>query len=187
MKTGPIVACAMAVASIWGGPLRAATPPTSGTLSIEATESAPDVAASIPAFIEAVSDALTTRGFNLLEEPGHAAFVVEIGVTRDQVGTASAKVPPSRSQILPGASPAVGVGVVVPFSTGKSTLVPLQRTRLDMRIRKRGEDAITWQGAAVTVRAARTAKGMDKAVAADLTQAILRAYPAQPADVIGVP
>jgi hypothetical protein len=147
----------------------------------------PDLAASMPRFVEAVGDALTARGFTLLEEPGHAAFVVEIGVTRDQVGTASAKVPASQPQVLPGASPAVGFGVVVPFSTGKSTLVPLQRTRLDLRLRKRGEEGITWQGAAVTVRAARTKKGEDQAVAADLAQAILRAYPTAPEDVIGVP
>jgi len=187
MVTRRIAACAIALASIWCGSLPAATPPTSGTLSIEADAADPDLAGSVPAFVEAAGDALTMRGFTLLEEPGHAAFVVEIGLTREQVGTASAKVPPSRAQVLPGASPATGVGVVIPFPTGKSTLVPLQRTRLDIRIRKRGEDGITWQGAAVTVRAARTAKGVDKAVAADLIRAILRNYPAQPEDVIGVP
>jgi hypothetical protein len=187
MKPGRILACAIALASIWCGSLPAATPPTSGTISIEAGAADPDLATSMPAFVEGVADALTARGFTLLEEPGHAAFTVQIGVTRDQVGTASAKVPASHSQILPGGSPAVGVGVVVPFATGKSTIVPLQRTRLDIRIRKRGEDSDTWHGAAVTVRAARTANGTDKAVVADLIQAILRAYPAQPEDVIGVP
>jgi len=187
MNTRRIVACAIALVSIWCGPSQAAAPPTSGTLSIEAQAAEPDLAASMPAFVEAIGDALTSRGFTLLEEPGHAAFVVEIGVTRDQVGTASTKVPASHAQVLPGGSPAVGVGVVVPFPTGRSTLVPLQRTRLDIRLRKRGEDGVSWQGAAVTVRAARTAKGGDKAVAADLAQAILRAYPTQPEDVIGVP
>jgi hypothetical protein len=187
MKTGRIIACAMALAPWWCGSLPAATPPVSGTLSIEANAADPNLAAAIPTFVEMVGDALTARGFTLLEEPGHAAFVVEIGVMRDEVGTASAKVPAGHSQVLPGASPAVGVGVVVPFSTGQSTLVPLQRTRLDVRFRKRGEDGVTWQGAAVTVRAARTAKGTDKTVAADLIQALLRAYPAQPEGVIGVP
>ena len=187
MKAGRTIIGALALASIWCGSLSAAEPPTSGTFSIEAKADDPDLAASMPMFVAAVGDALTTRGFTLLEEPGHAAFVVEIGVTRDQVGTASAKVPASHSQILPGASPAVGAGIVIPFPTGKSTLVPLQRTRLDVHIRKRGEEGVTWQGAAVTVRAARTAKGTDKTVAADLIRAILRAYPAQPEDVIGVP
>lgn len=180
MKTGRIVACAMALASIWCGSLPAATPPTSGTLSIETGAVDPDLAASMPLFVEAVGEALTARSFTLLEEPGHAAFVVEIGVTRDQVGAASAKVSAGRAQILPGR-------VMIPLSTGKSTLVPLQRTRLDVRFRKRGEDSVTWQGAAITVRAARTAKGEDKVVAADLIQAILHAYPAQSGDVIGVP
>ena len=187
MKAGRTIIGALALASIWCGSLSAEPPPTSGTFSIEAKADEPDLAASMPMFVAAVGDALTTRGFTLLEEPGHAAYVVEIGVSRDQVGTASAKIPASHSQILPGASPAVGAGIVIPFPTGKSTLVPLERTRLDIRIRKRGEDGVTWQGTAVTVRAARTRKGEDKAVAANLVQAILRTYPAQPEGVIGVP
>ena len=58
---------------------------------------------------------------------------------------------------------------------------------LEIRIRKRGEDAIVWSGTALTVRAAGTPKGADAVVAADLTRALLAPYPAQSPDVVAVP
>jgi hypothetical protein len=86
-----------------------------------------------------------------------------------------------------GPGPSVGAGVVIPFSTGASALVPLVRTRLELRIRKRGADGVVWDGAAVTVRAAGTKKGADEPVAVDLSEALLRGYPTEPEGVIGVP
>lgn len=187
MKKSWTMAFALALAPAWSPSLSAA-PPISGTVSIEPVPAEPNIASAMPLFVNAVGDALTARGFTLLDQPGHAAFVVEVDVSRADVGTGAAKVPTSGAQVIPGgASPAVGAGVIIPLPTGKSTLVPLQRTRLDIRVRKLGENDVAWHGAAVTVRAARTAKGTDKAVAADLAQAILRAYPSQPEDVIGVP
>jgi hypothetical protein len=44
-----------------------------------------------------------------------------------------------------------------------------------------------WDGTAVTVRAAGTRTGADAPVAAALSEAVLRSYPAQPEDVVGVP
>jgi hypothetical protein len=160
--------------------LSAATPPASGTITIETADAGPDLATSMQTFINAVGDAFSARGFTLLEEPGHSAFVVEMGVRRDEVGTGSARIAVGSAQM-------VGAGVRIPLSGGKSAIVPLQRTRLEIRIHKRGEQDVAWQGAAVTVRAAGTAKGEDKRVASDLASALLRAYPAQPENVIGVP
>jgi hypothetical protein len=114
--------------------------------------------------------------------------VAELTLSRVDVGTGTAKVPTGKSAVMPGgASGSVGAGVIFPLSTGQSTLVPLQRTRLEMRIRKRGEDNVVWHGAAVTIRAAGTRKGADELVASDLSQAVLRSYPAEPEDVVGVP
>ena len=86
-----------------------------------------------------------------------------------------------------GAGGSVGAGVIIPLPTGKSRLVPLQRVQLELRIRRRGEESIIWHGAAVTVRAAGTKKGADEVVAADLSNTLLRSYPVQPEDVVGVP
>lgn len=184
----PIIAAMMALVPICGGALSAATPPDGGTISIEPKTGDGDYDSAMPAFVNAASDALAAKGFTILEDPGHSAYVVELILSRDAVGTGSAKVPVGRASGGgggPGAS--VGAGVVIPFSTGASALVPLLRTRLEMRIRKRGADGVVWDGAAVTVRAAGTRKGAEALVASDLSAALLRSYPAEPEGVVGVP
>lgn len=180
MRTRWIAALGLALAPISSVSVAAAEPPASGTISIEPAAAEPEVASSIPAFVNAVGDALEPKGFTVLEEPGHAAFVVELGLSRVEVGTGTAKVATSGTVYTPGR-------LIVPLPTGKSALVPLQRTRLEIRIRKRGESGVVWQGAAITIRAAGTPKGQDEMVASALVQAILRSYPAQPEDVVGVP
>lgn len=182
-----IAAAAMMLAPIWGGSLSAA-PPSGGTISIEPKTASGDFESAMPSFMNAASEALAAKGFTILEDSGHAAYVAELTLSKDEVGTASAKVPAGKATAVPGgADGSVGAGVVIPLSTGKSRLVPLERTRLELRIHKRGEDAALWDGVAVTVRPAGTRKGADETVATDLCEAILGSYPAQPEDVVGVP
>jgi len=158
-----------------------------GTISIEVQDAAPDVRPSVLTFVGAVEQALAARGFTTIEQPGHAGLVAALAVRRSAVGTVSVKVAPSRSSVAPGDSPGVGAGVSFALPSTKMRTVPLQQTQLELRIRKRGGDAVLWQGTAMTVRAAGTPKGMDGAVATDLIDALLRDYPAQPEDVISVP
>ena len=190
MNKGPvsIAAAAMVLASIWGGSLSAASPPSGGTISIEPRAGEEDASAMRP-FVVAANEALGAKGFTILPEPGHATYVAELSLTRVDLGTSKAKaLTGGSSSVTPGAVPgAVGAGATVPLSTGKSRLVAVQRIRLEIRIRKRGEDAILWDGAALTVRAAGTRKGADEVVAADLSTAVLRSYPARPEGLIGVP
>jgi hypothetical protein len=189
MNKGPVsIAAAMVLASICGGSLSAASPPKGGTISIEARTAGADDP-SMRSFVIAAGEALGAKGFTILTEPGHAAYVAELTLTRVDLGTSKAKaLTGSSSSITPGAVPgAVGAGATVPLATGKSRLVALQRIRLEIRIRKLGEDSTLWDGAALTVRAAGTRKGADEIVAADLSEAVLRSYPAETGDVIGVP
>jgi hypothetical protein len=158
-----------------------------GTISIEVPDAAPDVRASVPTFVGAVEQALSARGFTTIEQPGHAGLVAALAVRRSAVGTVSAKVAPSRSSAAPGNAPGVGAGVSFALPSTKMRMVPLQQTRLELRIHKRGQDTVLWQGTAMTVRGAGTPKGNDEAVATDLIDALMRAYPAQPEDVISVP
>lgn len=177
----------LATALLWSGAASAA-PPNGGTISIEPKTVGGDYDPSMQAFVNAATEALTDRGFTILEGHGHAAYVVELMLGRTEVGTGTAKIPASRAGVtLGGPGPSAGAGVVVPFSSGQTALVPLQRVRLEMRIHKRGDPAVLWDGAAVTVRAAGTKKGADPVVATDLSAALMRAYPNQPDDVIGVP
>lgn len=178
---GLVASVAVALAMMNGGALSAEPPPAGGTISIEPRTGNGDYDPSMPAFVDAASKALTARSFTVFDDPGHAAAVVEMVVSRDDVGTGLAKVPGQQAASL------IGTGVSIPLSTGDSQLVPLRRTRLELRIRRRGETNIVWDGTAVTVREAGTRGGTDTAVAADLIQALLEAYPAQPRDVIGVP
>jgi len=183
-----IVTAGMVLASMWGGSLSAASPPSGGTISIEPRAGEGDASAMRP-FVVAANEALGAKGFTILPDSGHSAYVAELTLTRVDLGTSKAKaLIGSSSSVTPGVVPgAVGAGATVPLATGKSRLVALQRIRLEIRIRKRGEDSILWDGAALTVRAAGTRKGADEIVAADLSQAVLRSYPAEPGDVVGVP
>jgi len=183
-KAGLIAAAALILLPGWGR----AAPPAAGTISVEVKPADAELAPSVQAFVNAADEALAAKGFTILEQPGHAAFEAELSLSRERVGTGSAKVPAERAVVTPGDSPdRVGAGIRIPLRTGKSQLVPLERTRLEFRIRKRGEEAVMWQGTAVTVRAGGTQKGEDEVVASDLAEAILRGYPAQPQEVIGVP
>jgi hypothetical protein len=154
-------------------------PPTSGTISIE---SRPGDAsgASLSPFVDAAAAVLIDRGFAVLPTAGHAAYVMEVVVSRSDVGTGLAKVPA-------GAASALGAGVSIPLSNGGSQLMTLRRTRLEMRLRKRVGAGIVWDGVAVTVRAAGTRKGAPDAVAADLSRALFRSYPGQSKQIVGVP
>jgi hypothetical protein len=183
-----IFAAAMLLAPICGGSLAAAAPPGGGTISIEAKTSNGDYDPAMPSFVGAAADALAAKGFTILEDPGHSAYVVELVLSRVEVGTGTARVPTGGAVGVPGgAFGSVGAGVVIPLPTGRSSLVPLLRTRLEMRIRKRGEAGVVWHGAAVTVRAAGTRKGADAVVAAALSDTLLQFYPLERGDVVGVP
>lgn len=181
-----IVAAAACLAPLWGGAMAASAPTSGGTISVDFKTPADATGAAITSFREAANDALATKGFTILDDPGHAAYVAELTLTRIEVGTSTAKVPRGKPSASMGGS-SVGAGVTLPLSAGETTLVPLQRIRLDMRISKRGEDGVVWTGAAVTVRAAGTKKGADAVVAADLSRALLNSYPVTFGDVVPVP
>lgn len=186
MKT--MAAAALMLSLIWGNALQAATPPTAGTFSVEAKGGEEQLGASaMTVFASAVARAFEAHDFVDLGDPGHAAYAVDFAVAREDVGTGRAKGVTGGATAQGGAPNAVGVGVRIPFGTGASTVVPLQRTRLEIRLHKRGDDSILWQGAAVTVRGAGTRKGTDEAVATDLSEALLRFYPNPPPEAIGVP
>ncbi|MEO9131462.1 MAG: hypothetical protein ABI240_09655 [Sphingomonas sp.] len=182
-----IVAAAFVLAAAWGAALSAQSPPAVGTLSIEPRTADGNHDPSLPSFVNAAREALGAKGFTILPDSGHAAYVAELTVIRVDVGIGSAKAFAGSSVVAPSTSGSVGGGITVPLSTGKSRLVSLQRIRLEMRIRKRGEESAIWDGAAVTVRAAGTRKGADEKVASDLSEAVLRTYPARVGDVVGVP
>lgn len=176
------------LAPIWGGMSAIAEPPAGGTISIQPKTADGEYESSMPTFVNAATEALAAKGFTILEDPGHAAYVGELTLSRAEVGTGTAKTSAGHTDAMPGgAGGSVGAGVIIPLPTGKSRLVPLQRVQLELRIRKRGEESIIWHGAAVTVRAAGTKKGADEVVAADLSNTLLRSYPVQPEDVVGVP
>ncbi|WP_420137114.1 hypothetical protein [Sphingomonas sp.] len=165
----------------------AAPPPESGTISLAPRTTDGDYDPALASFVEAATEALGARGFTILDAD-HAAYSGELILSREEVGTGTAKVASNRASVdRGGAFGSVGAGVTIPLSTGKSSIVPLQRTRLELRIRKRGDPAVVWDGAAVTVRAAGTRKGADEAVATDLSNALLRSYPIPQATDIGVP
>lgn len=171
---------ALVTASFLGGTAAlAAPPPSGGTIALSPKTADGDYDPALKTFVDAAGKTLTDRGFTVFDDAAHAAYWGELTLSRAAVGTGFAKDPNA-------AKVGVGAGIVVPMSTGNSNVVTLQRTRLELRIRKRDGDVV-WQGAAVTVRPSGTPKGADGTVAADLSNALLQGYPAQPEDVVGVP
>jgi hypothetical protein len=156
-----------------------ATPPAGGTIAIQPGTADGEYDPSLHTFIDAASKTLTAKGFTVFDDPAHAAYWGELTLIRAPVGTGFARDPNA-------ARPSVGAGIVVPMSTGNSNVVTLQRTRLELRIRKR-DGEVVWKGAAVTVRPSGTPKGSAATVASDLSAALLQEYPVEPADVLGVP
>ena len=170
------------------GPLKAAPTLAPGTISVEA--GAPDLASGAPvsAFVDAVGEALTVRGFTILEGRGHARLVAELLVTQVEVGTGHAKVAPAdKTTVAAGGAQGVGGNVFVPLPSGKLKIVAILQTRLQVRIRKLGDDAVLWDGAALTVRPDNAGSGRAAVVATDLARALFRGFPSQPEGMISVP
>jgi len=187
---GTIATLAMVLVA---GPAFSAEPLPPGTISVEPAAFEADVGSSMPAFVEAVGTALAAREFTLLGGTGHGRFVADLRLSRVEVGTTTAKVKTKPVAFVPGGTPfqangsVVGGGLNFLLPTSKSKTVSLQQTRLEIRIMKRGENTVLWQGTAVTVRAANTLEGQDSAVASALSEAIFRSYPAQSDDPVSVP
>jgi hypothetical protein len=181
-----VPAAALMATPCWAAPADASLVP--GTISLEVTQTAPELRSSTPGFVGAVGQALADKGFTVIDEPGHAGLVADLAVSRDQVGAVNAKVPRGgRATTSGGAPDAVGANMTFALPSAKNRVVPLQLTRLEVHIRKRGDAGILWQGTAITVRPAGTRKGEDAVVASDLIGAILHDYPAPPEGIISVP
>ncbi len=160
--------------ALLGTSAMAAEPPTAGTISIDA----PDL------YRDAASEALANKGFTPLDGAGHAAWTMVLTTHVSDVGTGSARVAPTQAEAIKGGlGRGVGSGIRIPVPSAKSRFVALQRTELTMTLRRRGNDKPIWRGTAVTVRP----DDPQGRTAADLCNALLRAYPAQPDAIIGVP
>jgi hypothetical protein len=164
-----------------------ATPPLGGTVSIERSAPERQAAAAAAAVDAAVGETLGERGFTLLADSGHSAYVVDLSLSRVDVGTGSARIRGERGTVTPGGLGGVGGGVTLPLGSAKSRTVPLERVTLELWIRKRGTAAVLWRGVAVTVRAGGTRAGSDEVAAADLSRAMLRFYPNPPPGIVAVP
>lgn len=158
----------------------AASPPAGGTIAMQPRTSDGEYEPSLHIFVDAAGKTLTGKGFTVFDDAAHAAYWGELVLSRTAIGTGYAR---DANAAKPGMA---GLGVVVPMSTGNSNVVTLRRTTLELRIRKR-DGGVLWRGTAVTVRPSGTRKGADDTVAADLSNALLREYPVQPEDVVGVP
>lgn len=174
----------LAGAAALPAPSLAASLPMEGTMAVETKSIDGEQPAAPDMFRDAAASALADKGFTLLDGSDHAAFTMELAISVTDVGTGDAKVATTGAKVLNGGvAGAVGSSVRIAVPSGKSRLVPLERTQLEMTLRKRGGTDVVWRGTAVTVRSAATRGN----IAPDLCNALLRQYPAQPEAVIGVP
>lgn len=161
-------------------PAVATAPRGSGTIAVTAAPEGARGDALEQATIEAVTTSLGVGGFTILNDPAHAAQVAEVTTTRTDVGTSIAKARAAAPQVS-------GMAVTIPTSRGKDVMVPLQRTELRIRIKRRGEQQPFWQGAAVTVRSAGARNAGVEQMAVALSQAALSSYPVVTNAAISIP
>lgn len=162
------------------GSAGAATPPSGGTIAITSSDGAdPDDALDRRAR-EATTARLGDRGFTILNDRDHAAYVAEVVTSQSDVGTSVTRARRDAPAVL-------GSGVNIPLATGKSSLVAMQRTTIEIRIRKRGDPAVLWHGSAVTVRPGEQSPAKVERLAMELSQAALSAYPVVTGTAISIP
>ena len=157
------------------------TPPRAGgTIAI----TSPDGADPDDAFDRRARDAATAklgdRGFTILNDRDHAAYVAEVITSRSDVGTSVTRARRDAPAVL-------GSGVNIPLASGKSSFVAMQRTTIEIRIRKRGSPAVLWHGSAVTVRPGEPGAAKAERLAAELSQAALSSYPVVTETAISIP
>ena len=158
----------------------AATPPSGGTIAVTSSDDAdPDDAFERRAR-EAATARLGDRGFTILNDRDHAAYVAEVITSRSNVGTSVTRARRDAPAVL-------GSGVNIPLASGKSSFVAMQRTTIEIRIRKRGSPAVLWHGSAVTVRAGEPTAARAERLAAELSQAALSSYPVVTETAISIP
>ncbi|WP_174291572.1 hypothetical protein [Sphingomonas bacterium] len=168
-----------AVSHLSAAPLPA-VPSQNGTICVEAARPGTGDDASPRAVVTAAAAALGARGFTILNDPDHAAYIAEVTLRQEEVGTARAKV-------RAGGPSVAGAGLSLPLPSGKYNLVPLMRSQLYLEIRKRGGPAVLWHGAAVTVRSVAARDGSEEQVASALSLAALQDYPNQSTQIASVP
>ncbi|MEG8039132.1 hypothetical protein QP166_07155 [Sphingomonas sp. LR60] len=152
------------------------SPPRSGTIAVVAADGDQADAAMSAIAREAVMTALGDKGFTILDDRDHAAYIAEVVADRSNVGTSVTR--------KRGEAPSVmGGGVNIPLKANGTTLVAMQRVAIEVRIHKRGDTATLWHGAAVTVRSGEPSPTL----AVQLSQTALNAYPTIVDTAISVP
>lgn len=176
-----LAAIAMGLAPMAG---LAAPGPRGGTIAVSALprpDPNPDPGDRLAASVtDRVTATLATKGFTLLPDPDHAAYLAEVSVERADIGTSTVSGAADRALVT-------GAGVNIPLSRGRAVLAPLQRITVQVRIRRRGEPAVLWQGAAMTVRSGAMRGRAADDLSSSLSQAALSAYPVQAAGTISIP
>lgn len=162
----------------------AAAPPNGGTISVAPVAGEAGSEPVGPEVADGVGEALGARGFTMLNDAGHSAYIAEVTLRQTEVGTGTAKIAKGKAFAAPGLFGAAGGGVTVPLGGGKTREVTLTRFQLDLRIVRRSTTAVVWRGSAITVRPAEPGTG--RAVAAALGEAMLRSYPYEPREVVSV-
>lgn len=158
----------------------AATPPSGGTIAITSPDGGDPEDAFDRRAREATTASLGDRGFTILNDRDHAAYVAEVITSRSDVGTSVTRARRDAPAVL-------GSGVNIPLASGKSSFVAMRRTTIEIRIRKRGSPAVLWHGSAVTVRPGEPSGPRAERLAAELSQAALSAYPVVAETAISIP
>jgi hypothetical protein len=154
-----------------------------GTISIVAADRPTTSPAITKTFTDAVQRTLLRTAFLPLPDANHSLYVAKVEVSQTQRGVVRSG--NDRSGRPGMAAGLAGLSLTLP--SGKDQLHGLIVTRLEVTVSLRRDNHVVWTGQATTVRASGTRTGEPSAVAAALSDALLRWFPRQLPGPLSVP
>jgi hypothetical protein len=135
-------------------------------------------------FGDAVLSALSDKGFTPIPDVEHARYVATVTLRRVAQGSVLSK--EGSSAPLPMMS-AGGGGVSVALGSGKARVGELVQSEMDVRLSRRGDAGVIWQGRVTTNQVSGTRADEPRALADRLATALFRNFPQPSGLVISVP
>lgn len=139
-------------------------------------------------YADAVGRQLARLGWTVVDAPGRSEQVALVGIEQGSYRT-----PPSRSPVSVGVGggtggygSGVGVGVGVGFNLGGGKSHKLTGTTLQVRIKRRSDGTVFWEGHSDAEARADRPEGQPNAIADRLAEALFRDFPGESGQTIRV-
>lgn len=152
--------------------------PRAGTITVDLSGKDPawedcGEAADGDPFIRSTVNALGNANFLVLPRGTHSRYIASVEVSQQQRGSVTADGVEAKSAVNIGNW---GESVRLTPPSKKMNLHNLIITRLDIKVRRRGDDQLVWSGSALTAQVAGTEVGSIAAISVKLANAVISQF-----------